>query len=352
MPPATPAPAAPASMLRAHIEGVLVLVIAVVASGSLKAALIDTVPPHALEHAMGLGNLLIATGILCLLYGGRFQPSGVAPGAAAAAALRGLAGTLARPVGVYALGIAAYHVVQAAAAAHLAGASLLDFRGGAGPAWHCTNAASLLWAPAYEELLFRVVIFYVVLKQAGGAVLPALLITSSVFAAIHVSNLFGAGGEDVAYVWLQVAAAIISGIVFALLFAVSGSLWGPLLAHVANNASALVWMSLQAPAGDKGACATAFSLQLALLLLAQLVCYATVGVFLWYRLWAMISPPPAAAAHHPIAGAAGGIVAARAAPDSISDVADANTARFRQLHPLVYGPVTVAAPQAQAVRDR
>jgi membrane protease YdiL (CAAX protease family) len=333
-------------VLRASIEGVLVLVMAVFAQGAVKAAVLDFVHPARLEHVTGVGNLLALTAVLCLMYGSRFRPRAGALGAAADTA-RALAGTLTRAPGASALGIVLYHGAQIAAVCYMAGASLWPLgQPGAPPsaAWQCANATSLVYAPAYEEALFRVAIFYVLLKQAGGAVPFALLADAAIFAAIHVGNLFGAaagGGTVAAYVWLQVAASVVCGLTYALLFVTTGSLWGPLAAHVANNAAALVWMGVQAPEGVKGAaaCAPAVTPQLAIALLAQLLFYATVAWFLWRRLWAMIAPPPAQApAPTQAAGSRGkggsGAQGVRGCNDH-NEVAA--TRAFRSLHPLVYG---------------
>jgi membrane protease YdiL (CAAX protease family) len=96
-------------------------------------------------------------------------------------------------------------------------------------------------APVAEELLFRGLIFQRLEKAvgtAGGVVVSAVL-----FALIHFPYWFLSGAKTG---WDLAAAEgemFVYGVVFAVLFRLTRSLWAPLVYHFANN---LVGVSLRA----------------------------------------------------------------------------------------------------------
>jgi hypothetical protein len=127
----------------------------------------------------------------------------------------------------------------------------------------------MVWAPLFEEAVFRVVIFYVVLQRSGGNVGLACLASACTFGGIHVANVLAAAGggaaglpADVAYAWLQVVTGAVCGAAWVLVFARTGSFGAVALLHAANNAAAVAWMGARALAAagegkgvDAAACA-------------------------------------------------------------------------------------------------
>lgn len=94
---------------------------------------------------------------------------------------------------------------------------------------------AVVLAPAYEELLFRRVLFGRFL--AGGRPWLGLVLSSLAFALIH--ELPGASANPplaVAQLWLVYGGM---GAAFAWLYWRTGTLWAPILAHALNNAIAL-----------------------------------------------------------------------------------------------------------------
>lgn len=90
-------------------------------------------------------------------------------------------------------------------------------------------------APAYEELLFRRVLFGRLL-QAGRPWL-GMLLSSLAFALLHeVPGISGNGAWAIAQLWLVYGAM---GAAFAWLYWRTGTLWAPIIAHGLNNAIAL-----------------------------------------------------------------------------------------------------------------
>lgn len=95
-------------------------------------------------------------------------------------------------------------------------------------------------APAYEELLFRRVLF----GRFWAAGLPGLgiVLSSLAFALMHeVPGLSGNGPGAIALLWLTYAAI---GASFAWVYRRTGTLWGPIAAHGINNllACALLYL--------------------------------------------------------------------------------------------------------------
>lgn len=93
----------------------------------------------------------------------------------------------------------------------------------------------VLLAPAYEELLFRRVLFGRLL--AAGRPLLGIVLSSFVFALMHeLPGVSGNGPAAMLVLWLVYGAM---GAAFAWLYWRSGTLWAPILAHSVNNAAAL-----------------------------------------------------------------------------------------------------------------
>jgi hypothetical protein len=88
------------------------------------------------------------------------------------------------------------------------------------------------FVPLAEELLFRAVLFRWLLEVLGFA--PAALLSAAVFGGLH----FGSGAD---HVWVTFA----YGIVFAWLYARSGSIWAPVFAHRTTNSISITiaWLA-------------------------------------------------------------------------------------------------------------
>jgi hypothetical protein len=94
---------------------------------------------------------------------------------------------------------------------------------------------AIFLAPAYEELLFRRVLFGR-LWSAGRPIL-GLVLSSLAFAALH--EVPGVGGNSLAatmWLWLIYSAM---GAAYAALYWRTGTLWAPIAAHALNNGLAL-----------------------------------------------------------------------------------------------------------------
>lgn len=94
---------------------------------------------------------------------------------------------------------------------------------------------AIVVAPAYEELLFRRVLFGR-LWSAGRPIL-GLVLSSFAFAALH--EVPGVGGNSLAatlWLWLVYSAM---GAAYAALYWRTGTLWAPIAAHALNNGLAL-----------------------------------------------------------------------------------------------------------------
>ncbi|WP_394538940.1 CPBP family intramembrane metalloprotease [Lysobacter enzymogenes] len=90
---------------------------------------------------------------------------------------------------------------------------------------------AVLIAPAYEELLFRRVLFGRL--WAAGRPWLGLALSSIAFALVHEPPGLGAGrGAGVLVLWIVYA---FMGAVLAWIYRRSGSLWVPYLAHAGNN---------------------------------------------------------------------------------------------------------------------
>ncbi|WP_372166739.1 lysostaphin resistance A-like protein [Xanthomonas axonopodis] len=90
-------------------------------------------------------------------------------------------------------------------------------------------------APAYEELLFRRVLFGRLL--AAGRAWLGIVLSGAIFALVHeVPGISGNGPAAIAQLWLVYGSM---GAAFAWLYWRTGTLWAPIAAHGINNATAL-----------------------------------------------------------------------------------------------------------------
>lgn len=101
-------------------------------------------------------------------------------------------------------------------------------------------AFAVLLAPAYEELLFRRVLFGRL--WAAGRPWLGIVLSSVVFALMH--EIPGASGNSLAatgLLWLVYGGM---GAAFAWLYWRTGTLWAPVAAHALNNLAAIVLLAL------------------------------------------------------------------------------------------------------------
>lgn len=185
----------------------------------------------------------------------------------------------------------------------------------------CFAATPLLWGVLWEELVYRGIVFYIVLQRSGGRVRFTALVTAVVFGAVHIGAIVKQRA-DTPLVLVQCAGAVLFGVTYSLLFAASGSLGNTVLAHAANNAVALVWMAVDpsAPAGSP-ACAPRFSTALAGSVGAQAVVYLAAAGLAYRALAGRLATP---------AGAGGASNA------------------FREAHPVVFGGAGGGEAKAKA----
>jgi membrane protease YdiL (CAAX protease family) len=99
---------------------------------------------------------------------------------------------------------------------------------------------AVLIAPAYEELLFRRVLFGQLWK-AGYPVL-GMVLTAALFALLHELPSLDGHGLRTLLLWAAYGAM---GLVFAWLYRKTGTLWAPIAAHALNNGMALLIAALQ-----------------------------------------------------------------------------------------------------------
>lgn len=94
---------------------------------------------------------------------------------------------------------------------------------------------AVLLAPAYEELLFRRVLFGRLWK--AGRPLLGMLLSSLAFALVHeIPGTSANGPAEIAQLWLIYGGM---GAAFCWLYRRTGTLWAPIAAHALNNAVAL-----------------------------------------------------------------------------------------------------------------
>jgi uncharacterized protein len=99
---------------------------------------------------------------------------------------------------------------------------------------------AVLIAPAYEELLFRRVLFGQLWK-AGYPVL-GMVLTAALFALLHELPSLDGHGLRTLLLWTAYGPM---GLVFAWLYRRTGTLWAPIAAHALNNGVALLIAALQ-----------------------------------------------------------------------------------------------------------
>lgn len=133
----------------------------------------------------------------------------------------------------------------------------------------CATPSSVIWGPIMEEVIFRLAIFYVVLHRSGGDVVFAVLLSAGLFGAIHLGNVVTAYRQSKAdeelisfevsghgnylesllenqnissllYTMFQVLGGLGVGIVYTLIFTVTGSITTVILLHMANNFTAVI----------------------------------------------------------------------------------------------------------------
>ncbi|AAM34897.1 conserved hypothetical protein [Xanthomonas citri pv. citri str. 306] len=94
---------------------------------------------------------------------------------------------------------------------------------------------AVIIAPAYEELLFRRVLFGRLLAAARPWL--GIVLSGAIFALVHeVPGISGNGPAAIAQLWLVYGSM---GAAFAWLYWRTGTLWAPIAAHGINNATAL-----------------------------------------------------------------------------------------------------------------
>lgn len=91
----------------------------------------------------------------------------------------------------------------------------------------------ILGSPFAEEVWFRAVLFGEINRQHG--LLYALLGSSLMFGLLHLPTWILLDGMSAAMVAQSFGNIVVYGLVFALLFKVTGSLWAPLVPHWLNN---------------------------------------------------------------------------------------------------------------------
>jgi uncharacterized protein len=92
---------------------------------------------------------------------------------------------------------------------------------------------AILSAPIAEEMLFRGLVFRVLLERL--AVWSALVVSALLFALIHLPYWWLSGAASPAGLGLRLGSIFAYGIFFALLYHWSGSLYAPVICHVLNN---------------------------------------------------------------------------------------------------------------------
>jgi hypothetical protein len=266
-----------ASRLLAGLEALASVVLCVFAGGLAKAlALALSLPAGAAPVLQAASPLAV----LALVYGARFRLSALP---------RLLLPRLAAPSRA-AAAILLLHAAQAACALLWplppADADADAGASAAAAALPCASAASVAWAPLFEELTFRVVAFYVALLRARGDLPFAVLASTALFGAMHVANVVSSGGASTV-AWLQVPAATAFGATWALVFAASGSAAEVVALHAANNAAAVAFLSRAVRSGTAADCGAAMLLappELLASLSLQAAVYAWAAHAAWVEL--------------------------------------------------------------------
>jgi membrane protease YdiL (CAAX protease family) len=140
----------------------------------------------------------------------------------------------------------------------------------------CGHVGSAVWTPIVEELIFRYIVFNVVLQRSGGNLSFAVLTSSCLFGALHLQGLWQ--GSLTIFSCVTALTGLVVGLVYTLLFATTGSLPSVVMLHILNNAVAIAWLS------RSSTCSQEIDTALAGNLLLQL--FLTMGCS-WY-LWASL----------------------------------------------------------------
>lgn len=177
----------------------------------------------------------------------------------------------------------------------------------------CFTSGALWWGVAWEELVYRAMLFYIVLQRSGGQVRVASFVSSAVFGAVHLANA-AQGATPVAIVVLQAATAVMFGAAYSAIFAATGSVGATVAAHAANNLVALVWVAVDPTPAPAGAppCSSRYSATLVASLAVQGAAYLAAAALAHQDLGEALT-----AADVRAAGGAGNA--------------------FRAMHPLPYG---------------
>lgn len=288
------------------------MMVCLFAASSAKSLMIDRVAADVLPDVAGAAQVIAVALVLVVLYGQRWRPAVSVTSAWAGNAID-FAKSLIPSITSETLLLLAFHLAQVVVVYFMSGSSP-----DASQLLSCGSTTSLLWAPLIEELIFRVVLFYVVLQRSGGRVGLACLASACTFGAIHVANVYATGGS--LYGWLQVAAGVSCGAAWTLAYATTGSLSLVAALHSANNLAAVAWMSLKVGTGQADSCEDqAFSLELLVSLMLQVGLYMAASWALWGRLHRLTTAAPE------LPGNAAEVASASPSPGS-----------FRSLHPLVY----------------
>ncbi len=101
------------------------------------------------------------------------------------------------------------------------------------PADAATWLNPITTAPLAEEILFRGVVLRLLLSRLNAV--AALLLSSLLFALIHVPYWAMAGGHSETQLFALFAPIFLLGLFFGFLFYGSKSLWAPLVCHFLNN---------------------------------------------------------------------------------------------------------------------
>ena len=196
----------------------------------------------------------------------------------------------------------------------------------------CGGANPMFWAPAWEELVFRFIIFYLVLQRSHGNVPFACAASALAFAAIHMGNILAPGSqaaENTLFALLQCSFAVVCGLVYALTFAATGSLGAVTLLHALNNAIAVAWMSV-IPSDAGIVCKTQWSTGFSWALVVSLCVYmATASAA--YRAVGKLT----VASHPPIKDKNDGRLESLASENALKG-SSSLASSFAALHPLVY----------------
>jgi membrane protease YdiL (CAAX protease family) len=316
----------PSPTLMAALEGFLAMFLCFFAGSLAKGMVLERVEPGLVPDVGGLAQALGVLLALVVVYGPRFRPAAPTLPAAWAGVAHGLARTLVPSLCWEALALLVLHAAQVVLAdwwwrrpedlssspSPPSSSSLSLLLPSSNP---CSTTTAVVWAPLFEEAVFRVVLFYVVLQRSGGNAGLAGLTSACTFGGIHLANVAAAGAAD-PYAWLQVAAGAACGAAWVLVFACTGSLTTVAALHAANNAAAVAWSGAAVRAGAAAACpgqgqgqeGSDVGWDLVASLTLQLGVYAIVALAAWRRLHGLVS----------------------AEGEGRGD-------RFRVLHPVVYG---------------